>query len=291
VRNNYGGVIQESMLAASTLLRDPHTVLCYTLNSRGGFTPHDAEEYIVDKRYPGYLLSGEKRSTSLEMVKKYNPGILKDGWSAPSAYASLHEQGVKRGRNIRSVIQNQPQSLNSRDRDARILRALAKQKKIAILMNEGTASSAEVFVSSLHDNGRTVALIGAKTYGKGLIQHTFPLADGGGLRLTVAEYLTPALQHVTNVGGAKFDRETGDLVGGGIKPDVMCESVGIPSNPGADLCVGLALDALDDADVEERLAMNEKGRSAPLVSRSGGTRGGYGNRRPITAGVVRVSYT
>jgi len=57
------------------------------------------------------------------------------------------------------------------------------------------------------------------------------------------------------------------------------------------LCVGLALDALDDADVEERLAMNEKGRSAPLVSRSGGTRGGYGNRRPITAGVVRVSYT
>ena len=61
VRNNYGGVIQEAMLTASSLLRDPHNVLCYTLNSRGGFTPHDAEEYIVDTRYPGYLLSSEPK--------------------------------------------------------------------------------------------------------------------------------------------------------------------------------------------------------------------------------------
>ena len=37
LRNNYGGVIQEAMVTASTLLRDPHSVLCYTLNSRGGF--------------------------------------------------------------------------------------------------------------------------------------------------------------------------------------------------------------------------------------------------------------
>jgi hypothetical protein len=50
---------------------------------------------------------------------------------------------------------------------------------------------------------------------KGLIQHTFPMPDGGGLRLTVAEYLTPALHHVTNAGGARFDRQTGEFVGGG----------------------------------------------------------------------------
>jgi C-terminal processing protease CtpA/Prc len=36
LRNNYGGVIQEAMVTASSLLRDPHSVLCYTLNSRGG---------------------------------------------------------------------------------------------------------------------------------------------------------------------------------------------------------------------------------------------------------------
>jgi C-terminal processing protease CtpA/Prc len=49
LRNNYGGVIQEAMLTASTLLRDPHVVLCYTLNSRGGFKPQENMEYIVDK--------------------------------------------------------------------------------------------------------------------------------------------------------------------------------------------------------------------------------------------------
>jgi len=64
---------------------------------------------------------------------------------------------------------------------------IRKEKKIVILVNEGTASSAEVFISSLRDNGRTVALVGAKTFGKGLIQHTFPTPDGGGIRLTVGK--------------------------------------------------------------------------------------------------------
>jgi C-terminal processing protease CtpA/Prc len=43
LRNNYGGVIQEAMLTASTLLQDCHSILCFTLNARGGFTPHDVE--------------------------------------------------------------------------------------------------------------------------------------------------------------------------------------------------------------------------------------------------------
>lgn len=77
-----------------------------------------------------------------------------------------------------------------------------------------------------------------------LIQHTFPLPDGSGLRLTVAEYLTPSLRHVTHVGAAQF--EHGRWIGGGLQPDRLCESVGIPSNIGADLCVGVGLDALAD---------------------------------------------
>jgi hypothetical protein len=160
---------------------------------------------------------------------------------------------------------------------------LKLQKKVVILVNEGTASSAEVFASSLHDNGRAVALVGSRTYGKGLIQHTFPMPDGGGLRLTVAEYLTPSLQHVTKIGSARFDRDTGDLVGGGIQPDILCDSKqGIPSNVGADLCVGIALDALEDADMEE---VND----SAVLKRVGGSNGGSGTRRSIVAGVVKVS--
>jgi C-terminal processing protease CtpA/Prc len=246
LRNNYGGVIQEAMLTASTLLRDPHAVLCYTLNSRGGFTPHEVEEYVVDTRYPGYLFSNEAGDVTLKQVKRESPKFLdEDGimWVPPTSFASLHEQTVKRGIHRPP---HEPASLHWSDRrDSRP----QTTKKLVLLVNEGTASSAEVFASALHDNGRTVAVIGTKTFGKGIKQHTFPMPDGGGLRLTVAEYLTPALRHVTHVGGAQFDPRTGERIGGGIQPDIYCESKqGIPGNVGADLCVGMALDALEDAE-------------------------------------------
>lgn len=190
LRNNYGGVIQEAMLTASTLIRDPHAVLCYTLNSRGGFTPHDVEEYVVDKRYPGYLLSAEAPTVTLEQVKRESPDMFDANgshWVPPSSFASLREQRVKRGIHPVSMTRLEYRSTSEKaEKDQ-----LSAQKNIVLLINEGTASSAEVFASALHDNSRTVALIGTKTYGKGLIQHTFPMPDGGGLRLTVAEYLTP----------------------------------------------------------------------------------------------------
>ena len=248
LRNNYGGVIQEAMLTASTLLRDPHAILCYTMNARGGFTPHDVEEYVVDKRYPGYLLSKESTTATFDQVRKEAPGMFEDShvdWSPPSSYASLHEQITKRG--IRRVSFDSPV----------FKRQLAAQKKIVILINEGTASSAEVFTAALRDNARTVALVGCKTYGKGLIQHTFPMPDGGGLRITVAEYLTPALRHVTNVGDSRFDSTTGSFVGGGIRPDIACESNGIPVNIRADLCVGVALDALEEAAEREGVILDD----------------------------------
>lgn len=73
------------------------------------------------------------------------------------------------------------------------------------------------------------------------------MPDGGGLRLTVAEYLTPSLHHVTNVGSAQYDKSR-KYIGGGIFPDVDCESKGIPSNPSADLCVDKALDVLNQVN-------------------------------------------
>ena len=266
VRNNYGGVIQEAMLTASTLLRDPHAVLCYTLNSRGGFGPHDVEEYLVDQRYPGYLMSRESRFVTLNEARRENPDYFEDGgirWSPPSSYASLHEQTVKRGLHRPSYVSESAldgsdlASLPWLQQNTAATKAFKDhneqwqaQRNLIILINEGTASAAEVFASALHDNGRTLAVIGTNSYGKGLIQHSFPMPDGGALRLTVAEYLTPALRHVTVVGNAKFDPLTGEQVGGGIKPDLYCASKqGIPSNVGADFCVGTALDVLEQADI------------------------------------------
>jgi len=300
LRNNYGGVIQEAMLTAASLLRDPHTVLTYTMNSRGGFTPHDVEEYVLDKRYPGYLLSRESPSVTRNQVMRESPELFENdmNWSPMSSYASIHEQKVKRGLHLPSTVNARKQFVNGgitaelegtsipmSQAALEQLQSLAAQKNIVLLINEGTASSAEVFASALHDNGRTVALVGTKTYGKGLVQHTFPLPDGGGLRLTVAEYLTPALHHVTHVGDAQYDRVTGEWIGGGIHPDLVCDSrQGIPSNVGADLCVGLALDALEEADS----TFQESGMLA--VKRLGGVDDGSKVRRAVQMGVVKDDF-
>jgi carboxyl-terminal processing protease len=63
--------------------------------------------------------------------------------------------------------------------------------KPLILFTDGlSASASEVLAGGLRDNCRAV-LVGSKTFGKGKIQAVFGLANGGGLTLTVAQYVTP----------------------------------------------------------------------------------------------------
>ena len=76
---------------------------------------------------------------------------------------------------------------------------------VIVLVNEGTASSAEIMAGSLKDQQRAV-LMGSKTYGKGSVQTLMPLNNNqSALRLTTAYYITP--------GGHQID-------GQGITPDV-----------------------------------------------------------------------
>ena len=58
-----------------------------------------------------------------------------------------------------------------------------------ILVNENTASASELFACALRDYAGAV-LVGEKTFGKGIMQTTFPLSDGSGVTLTVATYET-----------------------------------------------------------------------------------------------------
>lgn len=62
--------------------------------------------------------------------------------------------------------------------------------ELAVLLDGGSASSSEVLAGGLRDQCRA-ALVGERSYGKGLIQGVFGLSDGGGVVITVAEYQTP----------------------------------------------------------------------------------------------------
>lgn len=72
------------------------------------------------------------------------------------------------------------------------------------LVNENTASAAELLSGTLQDTGRSV-LIGTKTYGKGLMQNVFFLPSGAGICLTSATYLTTGWQNVDKQGGIEPD--------------------------------------------------------------------------------------
>ncbi|MBI3885639.1 MAG: S41 family peptidase [Opitutae bacterium] len=61
---------------------------------------------------------------------------------------------------------------------------------VAILINGGTASAAEIVTGAMRDTKRAV-IVGEKSFGKGSVQSVIPLKNGEGLRLTVAKYFTP----------------------------------------------------------------------------------------------------
>jgi carboxyl-terminal processing protease len=64
-------------------------------------------------------------------------------------------------------------------------------KKVAVLINDYSASGSEIMAGCIQDWDRGV-VIGNPSFGKGLVQEIFPLKNGGALRLTVAKYYTPS---------------------------------------------------------------------------------------------------
>ncbi len=75
---------------------------------------------------------------------------------------------------------------------------------VVVLINEGSASAAEILAGALRDNRQT-KLVGEKTFGKGSVQELESLKNDSSIKITVAEWLTPS--------GKNINKE-------GLKPDV-----------------------------------------------------------------------
>jgi len=90
---------------------------------------------------------------------------------------------------------------------------------IVVLVNDGTASAAEIIAGALQDHDRAV-VVGTPTFGKGLVQTLFPLGDGVALKLTTARWYTPSGRTIQRTAKSEEDQaiqaavEAGDTVPG-----------------------------------------------------------------------------
>lgn len=110
-------------------------------------------------------------------------------------------------------------------------------KPLAVLANANSASASEITIGALQDSG-VATIVGTRTFGKGVMQDLYPLADGSAIKITVARYFTPKNHDINHIG---------------IAPDVQVAenanpAFGIPARD-AQLAAALKL-------IEDRLAKN-----------------------------------
>lgn len=70
---------------------------------------------------------------------------------------------------------------------------------VAVLINQGSASASEILAGALRDD-RNVKLIGTKSFGKGCVQEVINLRGGSFLKITIANWLTPKGNSISDVG-------------------------------------------------------------------------------------------
>ncbi|MBJ7332646.1 MAG: S41 family peptidase [Solirubrobacteraceae bacterium] len=87
---------------------------------------------------------------------------------------------------------------------------IAPKIPVAVLVDHGSASAAEIVAGALQDRKRA-KLVGESTFGKGVFQQVTPLRNGGALDITVGQYFTPSGR---NLGGQGVSR------GKGLQPDI-----------------------------------------------------------------------
>lgn len=84
--------------------------------------------------------------------------------------------------------------------------------KLAVLINENSASASEILAGAVQDLDRGV-IVGRRSFGKGLVQEQFPFGDGSALNLTIARYYTPlgrSIQKSYKKGYTAYQNEIGD---------------------------------------------------------------------------------
>ena len=150
---------------------------------------------------PGFVYSritkfqshtGSEFKSKLQLLKKEQPidGLILDLRNNPGG---LLHQAV----NVADIFLDKGKIVYTKGRKAdqnTVFSAHAGGEKhqypLVILVNEGSASAAEIVAGAIQAHKRGI-IVGTQTFGKGSVQTIIPLPDGAGLRMTTATYYTP----------------------------------------------------------------------------------------------------
>ncbi len=129
--------------------------------------------------------------TGFVLDLRSNPGgVLDEGVDVSAAFLTHGEVVSQRGRDPHDI-----RRFNAPDRAIDD----AQGKPLIVLIDEGSASAAEIVAGALQDHRRAL-VIGERSFGKGSVQSVIPLTPETGLRLTVARYYTPSNRSVQTAG-------------------------------------------------------------------------------------------
>ena len=144
-----------------------------------------------DEIVPSVVKSG---ADTIVLDLRNNPGGYLEG--SVSLASDFMRQGV--------VVKQKDASGQVKDYEVVKNRARLIGKKLYVLINQGSASAAEILAGALRQNSGAI-LLGETSFGKGTVQKTEDFTDGSGLHVTIAKWLLP---------------DGSDIDGVGVKPDV-----------------------------------------------------------------------
>jgi carboxyl-terminal processing protease len=135
---------------------------------------------------------------------------------------------------------------------------IATKIPVVIILNRFSASGSEVLSAALHDNGRAT-IIGEKSFGKGTVNISNNLKDGGELYISIAKWFTP--------NGTQID-------GVGIRPDIAVKLSSDDVDAHRDVQLFKAIDVLLGTDTTPAVALTPGPQATPSAAGSPTRAGG-----------------